>query len=996
MVQPDDVEELTRIYLRRMRGERVPSGHRFRISTAEEEVKWVESFSSSIKWQGRSAVLSLIRDVTKHVEAADLLRQTRLELERRVEERTNELRESNARLMSEAQDRRQAETALRESEERLRATIENTPHVAVQWYDKEGRVLFWNRASERIFGWEPRDAVGKTLDQLIYTREENAEFVKGLKEVDRNKQPLGPTEYHFTRKDGTQGFRLSTIFAIPSGDSGASFACMDVDVTDRKQAREALLQSEERLRLAWETSPDALSISRLDDGTYVDVNDSYTFLTGYTRDEVVGRSALDLPFWADPRDRQPFAAHLAQHGYVRNFETKLRRKEGETRAVLISAGLMILKGEPHLLAVTKDIEDLKRAEMALRESEQKYRLLAENVSDVIWITDLALNVTYVSPSVERMNGWTTLEWKSIKLSDFLTPVSVKVVRKVLEDELALQADPNRVRTVELEQYRKDGTTFWTEVTARFLYNQGKSPIGIIGATRDISERKRSEEQLKRLSTAVEHAGESILITGPDGTILYVNPAFETTTGYSIDDAMGKTADILKSGKHDKAFYEDMWSTIRQGRIWRGRFTNKKKDGTLYEETATISPIRDEAGRVVNYVMVGRDVTSEVLLQKQLMQAQKMEAVGTLAGGIAHDFNNLLQAILGYSDLLLMKKGPTDPDRKWLEVIQHAARDGADLVTRILTFSRKGESKIRPIDLNEEVRRVEKLLHRTLPRMIQIDLFLADDLKIIAADPAQIEQVILNLGVNAQHAMSAGGRLIIETNNVSLTADYLRTHLGAKPGKYVLLTVSDTGIGMEPEIVDRIFEPFFTTKVNGEGTGLGLAMVHGIVAQHGGFTRCYSEPGVGTSFKIYFPVSASELSSDPTLTREMPAFGTESILLVDDDDRVREMARLIIAHGGYRVISARSGEEALEIYSAQKDSISLVILDLIMPGMGGKLCLEELLRMDPDARVIVASGYSSSGLGPDQTGSGARGFINKPYDAKDILGAIRNVLDRGRL
>ena len=344
----------------------------------------------------------------------------------------------------------------------------------------------------------------------------------------------------------------------------------------------------------------------------------------------------------------------------------------------------------------------------------------------------------------------------------------------------------------------------------------------------------------------------------------------------------------------------------------------------------------------------------------------------------------------------MKKEPDDPDRKKLEVIQQAARDGADLVSRILTFSKKSEPKVRPVDLNQELRRIERLLRRTLPQMIRIDLALSDELRVIDADPAQIEQILLNLGVNAQHAMPDGGQLLIETCNASISDEYLRTHLEVKQGKYVLLTVSDTGMGMAPEVLERIFEPFFTTKINGQGTGLGLSMVLGIVKQHGGYIRCYSEPGRGTSFKIYFPVSKTEDTWSLVDTREMPAFGTETILVVDDDDRVRYMAEQMIKTGGYQVLTARSGEEALGIYSGHREEIALVILDLIMPGMGGKRCIEGLLQIDPDARIIIASGLSSNGLAPDEKETGARGFVMKPYDAKDILRAIRKVLDQGHL
>ncbi|MBM3303006.1 MAG: PAS domain S-box protein, partial [Deltaproteobacteria bacterium] len=351
----------------------------------------------------------------------------------------------------------------------------------------------------------------------------------------------------------------------------------------------------------------------------------------------------------------------------------------------------------------------------------------------------------------------------------------------------------------------------------------------------------------------------------EGEITDANVAFCKIFGYTREETIGKNILELYSDPADRPKFQEQIEKSGFVKDYPVKF--KRKDGKELDCLLTSSVHYGEDGRVVEYRGIMRDVTDQQLLQRQLLQAQKMEAIGTLAGGIAHDVNNLLQAVLGYSDLLLMKKGSSDPDAKKLKVIQQAARDGADLVTRILTFSRKGESKTRPIDLNEVIRKTEKLLRRTLPRMIEIDLALAADIRIIDADPSQVEQVILNLGVNAQHAMPNGGRLLLETSNVSVSDEYLRAHLGAKAGKYVLLTVSDTGIGIEPEVLDRIFEPFFTTKPSGVGTGLGLSMVHGIVTQHGGYIRCYSEQGQGTSFKIYFPVSKSELAFDPTLTRE---------------------------------------------------------------------------------------------------------------------------------
>jgi nitrogen-specific signal transduction histidine kinase/ActR/RegA family two-component response regulator len=407
-------------------------------------------------------------------------------------------------------------------------------------------------------------------------------------------------------------------------------------------------------------------------------------------------------------------------------------------------------------------------------------------------------------------------------------------------------------------------------------------------------------------------------------------------------------------------------------------------------------LSDETGTVIGSVHVIRDVTDQKNLQKQLLQAQKMESIGTLAGGIAHDFNNLLQIVVGYSDMLLFKKKPSHPECEGLHAIRQAARDGSELTKRILAFSRKLEPDSRPINLNNEINRIQKMLKRTIPKMIRIELHLAEDLMTVNADPSQMEQIILNLAVNAQHAMPDGGLLNIETANVTLDKDYSRTHLDVHPGNYVLLTVSDTGHGIDKEAMEHIFEPFYTTKEPGVGTGLGLAMVFGIVKSHKGHISCRSAPGTGTTFKIYLPAIVQEIEQDISRSRQMPAFGTETILLVDDDNRIRNVAQEMIEMGGYKVIAASSGEEALETYAARRDEVSLVVLDLIMPGIGGKKCLEELLRIDPDLRVLFASGYSSNGLTVGKTGTGARGFVRKPYDAKDILTAIRRVLDKGYL
>ncbi len=391
----------------------------------------------------------------------------------------------------------------------------------------------------------------------------------------------------------------------------------------------------------------------------------------------------------------------------------------------------------------------------------------------------------------------------------------------------------------------------------------------------------------------------------------------------------------------------------------------------------------------------RDVTQYKQLQNELIQAQKMEAVGTLAGGVAHDFNNLLQVVLGYSELMLSDDRLPARFRADLDRIHQASRNGADLVQRLLTFSRKTDVKPRPLNLNRHIEQLKNMLSRTIPKMIEIRLVLADELAAVNADPTQVDQILMNLAVNARDAMPEGGRLSIQTENVTLDEHYAKTHLGAKPGRYVLLAVSDTGQGMDKETLEHIFEPFFTTKGPGEGTGLGLAMVYGIVKQHGGYIVCYSELSRGTSFKIYFPSLVSDEKLAAAETKKLPRGGSETILVVDDEELLRDLGSRILTKAGYTVITASNGKGALEVYHARGGEISLVILDLIMPEMGGTQCLEGLLRLDPSVKVVIASGYSAYGTTRDALASGARGFVSKPFDISQVLEVVRAVLDEER-
>ncbi|MGD8502736.1 MAG: response regulator, partial [Syntrophobacterales bacterium] len=421
-----------------------------------------------------------------------------------------------------------------------------------------------------------------------------------------------------------------------------------------------------------------------------------------------------------------------------------------------------------------------------------------------------------------------------------------------------------------------------------------------------------------------------------------------------------------------------------------------KDGNIIPVSISGAVYRDGDGNPVGSVINLRDISLQKNLERQLQQAQKMEAVGTLAGGIAHDFNNLLQAIQGYAELLLMRKKQDESGWRELQEVIRAAKRGGELTQQLLTFSRKVESKRRPLDLNQEVRESRELLGRTIPRMIEVQVHLAENLKLINADSVQLKQVLMNLAVNAKDAMPEGGKLMIETENVSLDHEFCRRYAEVKPGDYVLLSLSDTGHGMEKETLEHIFDPFYTTKEVGKGTGLGLAIVYGIVKNHEGYIMCYSEPQQGTIFKIYLPVIEPEIKPANVLDQSEPEVqvegGSETILLVDDEEFIRELGIDVLGQAGYEVLTAADGESALQLYRQAQERIALVILDLIMPGMGGRKCLEELLRLNPQVKVLIASGYSSDASTKGALETGAKSFVSKPYDTKHLLKLVREVLD----
>jgi PAS domain S-box-containing protein len=678
-------------------------------------------------------------------------------------------------------------------------------------------------------------------------------------------------------------------------------------------------------------------------------------------------------------------------GKTNTHETKFRVRNKSGDFVWIrSRGKIVARDEngnpTRMVGTHTDITEIKQAESSLNEQTNLLRTLIDGLPDIV--------------ALQR--GDHTIEFYNQAGYNFLdkSPDEVngrKCFTLIGRDSVCEGCATSKAlltkRTEVAERYLPD-KDIWLEARAIPVLDRNGEASQVVEVLRDVTERKLAEDALRlseeRYRALFEDSRDAVLVTSRDGRFIAVNQSFCDLFGYERAELDHLSMTRFYANPSDrKAFQQAIEKT---GSIQDFPVELRKRDGDKIAALFTASVRYGQSGEILGYQGTIRDMTERRSLEKQLLQAQKLESIGALAGGIAHDFNNLLQVVLGYSDMMLFDKKASDPDFEGLHAIRQAGRDGADLAKRILAFSRRLEPNARPVNLNNEIKRIEKMLTRTVSKMIEIEMLLSDNLMTVNADPGQMEQILLNLAINAQHAMPDGGLLTIETSNIFLDEEYCRTHVEAAPGYYAVMRVSDTGQGIEKDVVHRIFEPFFSTKGPGQGTGLGLSMVYGIVKSHKGHITCYSEPGYGTTFKIYLPAIVHEIEPDAASTRQMPAFGAETILLVDDEDLVRNLGEKILAARGYTVLTAANGIEALEVYRSNQGKIDLVILDLMMPQMGGRQCLGELLKIDPKVIVVIASGYSVKGRARDDIAAQAKGFITKPYDTREILGVVRDVLD----
>lgn len=644
-------------------------------------------------------------------------------------------------------------------------------------------------------------------------------------------------------------------------------------------------------------------------------------------------------------------------------------------------------GKPAYILSVRDVtRDLRRVKH-LEKLERRGRLIVAQAAEGIVVVQDGL-VKFHNPMVRRVTGYSEKELQEIPARTLIHPDDTALIESFQE---VLMANPESPATYITRIVAKGGETLWVEVKATRIEWQNR-PAALCFFT-DVSNRVQAEQDRMLLATAVEQAVEAIVVTDPQGRVQYVNSAFERLTGFTRGEVLGRSPQILYGGETHRDAYDQMWAALEQERTWSGRFQNQRKDGTVYEEDLMVSPVFDEHRQLTNYVILKRDVTAQVNLERALRNAQRMESMGTLASGIAHDFNNSLALILGRCELGISTLPKEHPAVLQFESIYRAGQRAAGVVKQILVFCRQAEQEKKPLIIALIVKEAVELLRSALPKNIEIQTDIDKTGGRVLSDPAQIHQVVMNLCTNAFHAMGErGGILAISLKDVEIDRHVYGDAGELHPGPYMLLTVSDTGSGMDHATVQRIFDPFFTTKQPDEGTGLGLATVHGIVNGCGGAIQVQTARGAGTTFNVYFPRSAEKEVVDRPMPQDLLA-GTERILVVDDDADFVEMYHSLLSQHGYQVTTFTRGADALECFRNNAAMFDVVITDHIMPGMSGLELAKRLLEIRPDIPILLSTGLGRQDSRASVAEAGIRERLFKPTPLPQLIAAIRRAVGK---
>ncbi|MDD5209339.1 MAG: PAS domain S-box protein [Elusimicrobiales bacterium] len=813
--------------------------------------------------------------------------------------------------------------------------------------------------------------------------------------------------------------------------------------------RKKLEQQTVKYKTLFENSNDAIFVHGMvnsgEAGKFIEVNDIACSRLGYSREELLKLTPPGIDAPGMEEKHRAALEELARTGHA-VFEIEHAGKDGRNMPVEISSRVFDYGGLPHVLSIARDIAERKRAEAALLAREKLACETNIAFSELLVNTELKTGNIGTSKSlltetaarlagVARASIWEySADGRELRCLDLYESGPQKhsegLVLSCVDYPRYFKSLQEKSHIAAADARTHPGTS---EFTAGYLVPLGITSMldGIIpgsaglagvfclehvGECRewlpeeenllstlsaltamvfDVAKQKKAEAGHERLLKAIEQAGEVIVIADPEGTIQYVNPAFEKVTGYTRLEAIGNNPRILKSGQQDEDFYKNMWGKVTSGKTWEGRMVNKRKDGTLYTEEATISPVRDQQGRIVNYVAVKRDITEQLKLENRLRQSQKMETVGLLAGGVAHDFNNILSAIMCNAGFLAKDIAPGDPKHKDVKEIIIASERAAALTRQLLAFSRRQIMATRVVDINGLVGGMTRLLKRVIGEQTNVAVKLHPSPCTAIVDPGQIEQVIMNLALNARDAMNGGGTITLETEIINPPEEFFDTRPDLPKGPLVCMKVSDTGSGMSQEIKDHLFEPFFTTKEQGKGTGLGLSTAFGIVKQSCGDIEVKSEQGKGSVFTVYLPlVEAQPRGKDKDKDKDDRPLGKghETVLFVEDEESLRRLGERILLTSGYKVLVATDGQAALKLMEERGKPVDLLMSDVVMPGMSGRELGLELARRKLVDRALYMSGYTDEAIVRHGVLEPGIAFIYKPYTVEALLKKLREALD----
>lgn len=905
--------------------------------------------------------------------------------------------EAAARILGAAMAREQTAEALVASETRHNRLLEALPVAAV--VHRDGRFLWANPAALRIFGvTRLEDVVGTLVLDRVHP-DDRPRVLERVSALGNRGSAVPLLEERLLRMDG------SVVVAEVMGQAvnlpdGPAVELVVIDATARREAEAAIRRGEERLRLVLEAVSEGFWDWDLVTGA-ITCSPGWWSALGYGLDEVpTQRRACDGLVHPDDagRARELLEEHLQGRSESYSTELRLRRKDG-TWCDVLDRGRVVertAEGLPRrVVGALKDISDRKTAQAAMEKSELFHRRLVEEAFDVQAILAPDGRLTYQSPGTEALVGMAPGDLVEKNVFEFIHEGDAARIREVMAE--CFSAPGNQARA-EYRFRHADGRWVWIESTAR---NLSDDPVvgGVVVNSREITDRRLATDEARRLKIAIEHSTDVVLMTDPNGAILYVNPAFETLYGWRREEALGKTPRILKSGRLPASYYAEMWATLLAGRAFTGKeIPNRTRDGRLVTVDVSIDPVPDPHGGIGGYIAVQRDVTQARLAADQLQRAERMEAVGRLSSGLAHDFNNVLNVITGYAEMALARSSEGDPLVRPLREIQKAAAKAAALTKQLTAFGGRRRQSPVPIDLNVVVSRANGLLRPLVGESLSLAVELSQDPVRVYADPGDLEQVLVNLVVNARDAVGGKGSVTVSTGTFPVPPGSETEATGLAPGTWAVLSVSDDGPGIEPEVLSRVFEPFFSTKGSGKGTGLGLATVDAVARRAGGVVRVESAPGLGTTFRVLLPLAPPPVvaaprppeSSGNSVSLAGPR-GDETILVVEDEPQVLEVLRISLEEAGYTVLSATGLEEAVAVAAAHRATLGLLVADIVLRTGSGPEAAARIQEAVPGTSVLFISGWAGAleRLGTVPAGAD---FLQKPFSQADLRHRVRRALD----